>query len=232
MAHRRQEARLGEVGFFRLAPGFVGVGFGGFEFGDQRVLLGPEFDRLDRGGIEPVGQEDEEELGAGRHQQHGDAVDVAAAAERQHDRPDDRHEGGVDRDRDRRCQRDGERAHHQQRRHQEEAGAGRLDADEEACKQRPGQAVQQFGRGQELAPERDACGGRRFGQKTPAQHGGEAGGQHDQAQPARDLIERDPDAGCGGDQEREQQGARCAVQPVLREDADEFVIEGALEPGR
>ena len=56
VAHGREEARLGEVGLLGAAPRLVGVRLGLLQLGDQRVLLGPELQRGDGGGEEPVRQ--------------------------------------------------------------------------------------------------------------------------------------------------------------------------------
>ena len=60
-----RKARFGEIGFFGAPARLVGIGLGLLEFGDQRVLLLLERERGERGRVQPLGEDDEIELGGG-----------------------------------------------------------------------------------------------------------------------------------------------------------------------
>ena len=59
MAHRRQEARLGQIGALGAPARLVRIELGLLEFGDQRVLFRLERNVLRRGGVQAAGDDQE-----------------------------------------------------------------------------------------------------------------------------------------------------------------------------
>ena len=86
MAHRGQEARLGEIGLLGAPPRLVGIGLGLFELGDQRVLLGLKGQRRQRLAVEPLGQNDEIDLRADRERGDRQGRGALEAAQGEDDR--------------------------------------------------------------------------------------------------------------------------------------------------
>lgn len=232
VAHRRQEARLGEIGFFRFPPGLVGIGVGRFQLRDQRVLFGAEGDGRDRADIETVGEEDEEQLRRRGHHGGGQAVHVGAAPEIGGDADHDRHDSGIDRHGDRGGEHHRQRADDQQRRRDEDLGPGRIHLREDQQHHRPTDAVEALRQreGPAPGPDRNLAHGLR--QKAPAQNDDDHRGQQHRADPGRDPIDGHPEAGGGGHGQRQNQRTDRAVHAVLGENPQQLVVEGALEAGR
>ena len=117
MAHRGEEARFGEIGFFGPPPCLVGIGLGLFEFGDQRFLFHAEGERGERGRIEALGEDDEIELGGGGENRQRQRFVIVIRLHEDDDGERDRQQRGIDRIGNRR--RD-ERAHRRDEQQDEE----------------------------------------------------------------------------------------------------------------
>ena len=136
MAHRRQEARFGQIGALGAAARLVRIELGLFELGDQGVLFRLKRDVARRGGVEAARDDQEIADGAdrqGRCRQRG-ALQTGGI---EHDRPNDhRRHAGDERSRNGRGQK---RHHRRDEQHHDNGerlrvGVARLEKrDDEVC---------------------------------------------------------------------------------------------------
>ena len=235
MAHRGEEARLGEVGLLGAPPRLVRDGLGGAELGDEQILLGPVADHRQCRRIETGRQDEEEELRAERHQRQRYIEEIGAPQI-------DRHQGDRDRNgrghgRCRNCR--GERG----RRRNDEQGRGELEDLEAAMigrhrirrkhqDERPDQGADELGRDEARDPLADMNFAGRAGLELPAEreHGDMDGKRR--RRPGHHQRRVDPDERCAGDDRDEEGQGVGRAETVAREDQKEFVVEGRARAGR
>jgi hypothetical protein len=203
VAHLRQETRLGDIGGLGMAPCFVRLGLGLFEFADQRILFGPRLERSERRREQAVRQH--REVALRRHRQGGKdvAVHVSAQQEIERDRSRHRRAGGEHGERYARRQhaRHGDDQQHDE---QHECGAALLGPDQVDDVHHPRHAEKEIEQDEARAPRLQRQVGGSAAEERAAHRDDDGVNHHHGGRPDAGLDRagpegrQDPD---GGDEE-------------------------------
>ena len=211
VAHRRQEARLGEIGALGAPPRLVGIELGLLELGDQRVLFRLERQAGERGAMQPVGEDDEVDEDADAQRRHQQRLPARRRPEHVDDRDRHRQQAAGDGEGNRRGDHRRHARDQQQDDQHERAGVGVGRLQQQDDEQRPGAAGEGLG-DDEFAPP---GGGGLFrlgqieeGDRQPVAHRERNGEQH---APGDDLGRRHP-----GSRRSRRPRARPAPSPASR----------------
>ncbi len=232
VAHGGEEAGFGEVGLLGAPARLVGIGLGLFQLAEDRVLLGPGLQGRDRRGVEVVRQEQEEQLRADRHADEQDRFRLARQDQERRGGGAERQEAGIGGERDRRGEHRGHGGHDDEDEHHEGAGVRRLDLEQHQHEEGPGDALERLAEDHPPARDRQRQGGRVLAQEG-ARQGGVAGDRQQHAGAPGPPEERGrPEHRGRGDAAHQHHQRQEGADPVLGVDAQQLVIEGALEPDR
>ena len=230
MTHLGKKARLGDVGSLGAPARLVGDGLGGFEFAEQGVFFGARFNRGQRGRIQPVREQEEIALRGNHHD--GEDVIVQGAFEAELERHRRRHRHGRSEHRDWHAgSKHAGYCHHQQHDEQHEGAGAFHDADRMDQDEHPCQSKEQIEHDEAQPPGADFDRGGWLGQKLAA-FGDDDGVDHQhRAGPSTSGERFGPQARQEADRADQEQDYQRGGEPVLGEQAQQFVIEGGAGSG-
>ena len=224
VAHLGEEPRFRDVGGFGAAARLVRDGFRLFELADERVLLGAGLERRQRRRVEAVREQRKVPFGRQRHDGEDVIVQRAFDGEIERDRDGDRQRQREHRDRQARRQHARYR-HHQQHHEQHEGGGLIVDADRIDQDERPRHAEEQIEHDEAHPPRAQLRGRGRLVEKLPASANDDEMDEKRAAGPHAGRHRPGPKPGKRPDGDDQEQDDRRGRNAVLRELAQQFVIE-------